>query len=148
MDSGIETIIYIVLGIVFVVAQVIKKRKPQRSVEGAEEQVDEGSEQNTSKGLLEQFLGFDEVEDPFDKPSTKDDSPLEVSFPLSTPLSSKEVEIEVLPSRQFGEQRKEVKPYNEAFEITEDQKRKVKWVQNFDLQKAIIYSAILERKYF
>jgi len=144
MDSGIETIIYIVLGIVFVVAQVIKKRKPQRSVEGAEEQVDEGSEQNTSKGLLEQFLGFDEVEDPFDKPSTKDDSPLE----LSTPLSSKEVEIEVLPSRQFGEQRKEVKPYNEAFEITEDQKRKVKWVQNFDLQKAIIYSAILERKYF
>ena len=148
MDSGIETIIYIVLGIVFVVAQVLKKKKKQQSVEDIEGQDVEPVTQDTSKGLLEQFLGFDEVEDPFDKPSTKDDSPLETSKPLSTPLSSTEVETEVLSYRQFGDQGKEVQPDREAIEITEDQKRKVKRVQNFDLRKAVIYSVILERKYF
>lgn len=148
MDSGIETIIYIVLGIVFVVAQVIKKKKPQPIVERADEQVDEGSKQSASKGLLEQFLGFDEVEDPFDKQITTDDSPLEASFPLSTPLSSIEVETEVLPYKQFGDQGKEVHPYREAIEITEDQKGIEKRVQNFSLRNAVIYSAILQRKYF
>ena len=122
MDFGIDTLIYIVLGVVFIVAQVAKKKKTQAVTESTEEIEEREIPQKPSQGLLEQLMGFDEVEDPFDMPSRIVEIPPEETVPLS----SKRIESEVLPYKQFGETGKEVKPFPETIEISEDQKGKAK----------------------
>ncbi len=144
MDIGIDTIIYIVLGLIFVVAQATRKKKQQVANAGGSENNDDGSQGRPSKGLLEQFLGFDEEYESPVKPENQRDLPPQEFIPESPP----EYFSESVSDWHSLNKRKEVREYQEINELSEDQKTRPKHGVRFDLRKAIIYSAILERKYF
>lgn len=142
MDKGFETILYIVLGLIFVLAQVAKKKKKAAEAQVAEYEDDSDAPRQTPTSFIEQLLGVPEqkpiVQKPVDNYLTPRES-LEISFPQPGPnVGSSSSEDQLLGAR--------LKNVSENFD--EHRKSKSGKKTNFDLRTAIIYKAVLERKNF
>lgn len=150
MDFGIDTIIYIILGLVFLVAQVSKKKKAQAqkilndTEEDSNDDDDGGDDGGSPPSLLEEFFAQNEsnvfVENAVEKKSyLQDDSP---------PLFTDSLRVDDAFFDNVSEKKNEDLPKYEFVEIIDDPKKKSVQLTEFDLRNAVIYSAILERKYF
>lgn len=144
MDFGIDTIVYILLGIIFVVAQATRKKKQQSAGDPASQTGSDPDDKPPLKGFFEQFLGMDDDESYPDHPvHTEADSSVE-----SQPLSSDYIDAEFVSKDAENKIGKEVKFYEETETGTENLNEKSPNQTGFDLRRAVIYAAILERKYF
>lgn len=151
MDFGIDTVIYIILGLVFLVAQASKRKKAQaqKILNDTEEDSDDddddgGDDRGSPPSLLEEFFAQNEsnvfVENTVEKKSyLQDDSP---------PLFTDSLRVDDAFFDNVSEKKNEDLPKDEFVEIIDDPKKKSVRVTEFDLRNAVIYSAILERKYF
>ncbi len=142
MDIGFDTIIYIILGLVFVFAQVAKKKRKDAQSQLAVDEENESEPRPSTPSVLEQLLGIPEQKPVVKKPvetfmSSEGDS--EKSFYQPSPSES------VLASVN-EEVRSEKKTEVKKRSFYQEQKKGKRPV--FDLRRAIIYKAILERKNF
>ncbi len=127
MDFGIDTIIYIILGLVFFVAQASKKKKVQAQRDALNSDGANDNEDASPPNLLEEYLSQKE-----DIPTLSSDGD---DFNEAFFDNLKEEKIEDLPKGKISE-------------LVDDQKERSTQAPEFDLRNAVIYSAILERKYF
>ena len=142
MDIGFETIIYIVLGLVFVLAQVAKQKKKAAMTQTADSEDVEVDEQKPPTSLLEEFLGMQEKKPVVQEPVEINQQPSEVLSPSSIqpgPGVSKTTSVNDYSGTPM--RRRNAKS-------TENQSTKRSGKSGFDLRTAIIYEAVLERKYF
>lgn len=151
MDIGIDTIIYIVLGLIFVLSQVARKKKPVKPpqpevVERA--QAEEPEKETEAVSSLWQQFWNDEEESvtPELKPQTAavvppvkdivadDDEDTTMSDPMYTMEIQEETDTEGFDKDDLT---RSSMPQPDDADYSVD----------FDLRSAVIYSAILERKY-
>lgn len=142
MDFGIDTIVYIILGIVFLVAQASKKKKTSNQrVISSQDSVDL-DEITPSPSLMEQLLSSREeqniVQQTVEKEFYQGDTP---------PLSSDLKVADEIFNENLMKKKMEDLPMDKDYDSA-DQNRSSDKRSDFDLRKAIIYSVILERKYF
>lgn len=142
MDFGIDTVIYIVLGIVFLVAQANRKKKAGSQKVVHETNDVELDELAPRSSVLDEFFGSREeqniVQKVVEKEYYQDDPP---------PLSSDLNDADKVFNENSMEKKMEDLPKDENYESAV-QNRSSNKLSNFDLRKAVIYSTILERKYF
>lgn len=142
MDFGIDTIIYIILGLVFLVAQVSRKKKAKSPEIISDNEDVDTNEVAPPSSLLEEFFGSVEernvVQKTVEKNFYQNDSP---------PVSSGNHDVDDVFIENLTEKKMEDLPKDEV-EESWDQKERPDEVSHFDLRNAVIYSTILERKYF
>lgn len=143
MDSGFETIIYIILGIIFIVAQAARKKKQQAAQAPVNDADPAMPEPTPAMDMLEKFFGMEE-----EKPVRKFEAPTFQPPPIKAqPLSSDFADNEISSSGSMQKIGKEVnflgEEIHDEIQVTRSKKK-----TEFDLRKAVIYSAILERRYF
>ncbi|MCD6345870.1 MAG: hypothetical protein J7L96_00475 [Bacteroidales bacterium] len=142
MQAGLDTVIYIVLGLFFVLAQVAKKKKAAEKIVSTDSE-DHNVEANRSPtSLFEELLGFKEqnIQEPVDVIA----SPIENISPLASSESYDYKEDGgILMNRET-----EMTPVDESETVLVEVKPSQEEDQGFDLRKAVIYSVILEPKYF
>lgn len=142
MDFGIDTIIYIILGIVFLVAQASKKKKAQTQRVTPSEEEEYSEEVAPPSSLLEEFLSSRGEQ--LTVQNTVEENFPEEDYPS---LSSNRHEDDEVLIENLSEKKMEDLPKDEIDE-SDDQKERSVENSDFDLRNAVIYSAILERKYF
>lgn len=142
MDIGFDTIIYIVLGLVFVLAQVAKKKKKAALSQSASNEDVSDSDVKSPVSFLEQLLGIPEqkpvVSSSFDENQHPPED-LDPSFLESGPREST-----VAPVNESSYNLKARSKSKPAGYQGERQAKKT----GFNLRQAIIYKAVLERKNF
>ena len=142
MDIGFDTIIYIILGLVFVVSQVAKKKKKAAQAQLSENEDDDAEQMPPQPSVLEQLLGIPVQKPLVEKPVDNYMTPREeFSVPLSQPT----------PKQRITESVNEVVMPENINKISDQgvyRKRKSGQRSDFDLRQAIIYKAILEQKNF
>lgn len=144
MDFGIDTIVYIILGVVFLVAQASKKKRPQVPGRTADSDEVDPTENRPIPSLLEEFLGRAEVETVVEKPVEK-----KLIFPNESPLlSSASLPVNELLFDNLSEKMTEGLHSDQSGVKNEAVQKAPSALTDFDLRKAVIYSAVLERKYF
>lgn len=142
MDIGFESIIYIILGLVFVVSQIAKKKKKAAQAQLSGNEESEAGNKPSAPSVLEQLLGIPEQKAPVEKPVENFMTPREeFNIPLNQPTPkqsvTESVNEEVMP-----------KDNKKIANRGDYRKRKSGKRLDFDLRRAIIYKAILERKNF
>jgi len=142
MDIGFDTIIYIILGLIFVLAQVARKKKrdASRQVSGGEDA--EPDETRPSTTFLEQLLGIPEEKPPVRKPVESLEEPREHPdsvFLKPDPLAHAGNYL----SESTGMKKIRAKPVSKT-----NAKRRAGKKSGFDLRSAVIYKAVLDRKKF
>lgn len=144
MDSGFETIIYILLGIIFIVAQAARKKKQQT----AQASVDKHDSEETHKEPVKDF--FDEffTREEYEARQQAKDNPVRSPQIEAQPLSSDFIDKEIVTSESIQKIGKEVRSYEKEISDIENQVMRSERRVAFDLRRAVIYSVILERKYF
>ena len=142
MDNKFEYIIYIVLGLVFVLAQVAKKKKKAAAAQSSDNEGvgSDGSKSPTS--FIEQLLGIPEQKPVVRNPAENDQLPpesLDPSFIQSVPRVSTSTQVN--ESSDILVSASKTKPAGY-------QRKKAVRRKGFDLRTAVIYKAVLERKNF
>ena len=140
MDISFDTIIYIILGLIFVIAQVAKNKRKKVQAQSADNEDDSVPRPPRAQTILEQMLGIPEekavVENPVENipPHLVDPEP---SFSQPRPGNSIENTVnEVIIDRS--------KPIRNV--PSGKIKTKIRRNTNFNLKQAVIYKTILERK--
>jgi len=144
MDFGIDTIIYIILGLVFLVAQVSKKKKAQAKRVSANNEEDGNDDGGSPPSLLEEFFNKNTSDSFVTNPVESKVFPQEDS----PPLFSDRVDADEVFFDNLSEEKMEDLPEVNFSEAIDDPDEGSEQVPEFDLRNAVIYSAILERKYF
>ncbi len=142
MDIGFDTIIYVILGLAFVFAQVAKKKKKDAQAQLAEDEGNEVGSSPSAPSVLERLLGIPEQKPLVKKPVENFKSPAEDrerSFYQPPPSEGMTIPVNevVKPAKKIDVKKRNV------YQEHKSGKRSV-----FDLKQAIIYKAILERKNF
>lgn len=144
MDSGFETIIYIILGIIFIVAQAARKKKQRANAPLPEEAVPEESVPRKARDFLEQLFDLDEATSVPREVVQTDPPPPAKAQPLFS-----EAPVSEAVSPFSGDVSRMETPYDmHENAITKNPDVPPVKRKNFDLRQAVIYSVILERKYF
>lgn len=142
MDIGFETIIYIVLGLVFVFAQIAKSKKKAAAAQVAEDEYDEEGESPSPTSFFEQLLGAPEQNPLVEKPVDNFIPPREIpdsAFHQPSPGVSVVGSVNEVVETQIKKKTNK----SEGFQKVKSRKR-----LGFDLKTAIIYKTVLERKNF
>jgi len=142
MDISFEYIIYIVLGLVFVLAQIAKKKKKTAAAQSSgNEGVDAGGSKPPTS-FIEQLLGIPEQKPIVRNPVDSDQLPPEDLNPSSIQSGPRvNTAIHVNESSDTLAAASKTKPAGYQGE-------KVVRRKGFDLRTAVIYKAVLERKNF
>ncbi|MFO7616496.1 MAG: VOC family protein [Bacteroidales bacterium] len=145
MDISIDTLIYIVIGVIFVLAQVARKRKAGKPAEAAPVQPPPVESDEDPGDFWKKFLGVEELSERIPEPVTQvpADPPIDLK-----PFSSRRNE----PSPRGRRIAIPVPPILDDDVRTDDaglgiQVTTEKVEPGFDLRSAVIHSVILERKY-
>lgn len=143
MDIGFDTIIYIVLGVIFVIAQVARKKKKDLAQHGSGNESAEPAETRPPATFLEQLLGIPEQRPPVREPVESFDPPWENADPVflkpDDPLANSGNYLR--DSTVMKKMR--AKPVSKKNAKTRAGKK-----SGFDLRSAVIYKAVLDRKKF
>lgn len=144
MDFGIDTIVYIILGLVFLVAQANKKKKAQAQKISTDIEEDGDDDGGSPPGLLEEIFGQNEssvsVRNAVGKNAYLQEDP--------PPLFTDSLPVDEAFFDNVSEELNEDLPKEIFEEPVDDSNDESMEVSEFDLRNAVIYSAILERKYF
>jgi len=144
MDFGVDTIVYIILGIVFLVAQASKKKKAQAKRVSANSEEDGNDDGGSPPSLMEEFFNKNTSDSYVTNAVESEASPQEDS----PPLFSDRLDADVVLFDNLSEEKMEDLPEDNVSEAIDDPDEGSMQVPDFDLRNAVIYSAILERKYF
>lgn len=142
MDIGFDTIIYIILGLIFVLAQVARKKKRDASKQVLGNDEAEPAETRPSATFLEQLLGIPEERPPVRKPVENVEPPWENTDPIflkPDPLANTGNYLR----DSTGMKKIRAKPVSKT-----KAKRRAGKKSGFDLRSAVIYKAVLDRKKF
>lgn len=139
-----EVLIYILIPIVWAIANFSKsnkkakeaKRKQQQATQNANQQTQntQGKQENDFESLVSEFFGIE------DKQAYKEDAYQEIKEPIET---KQEVEEKYLKEEKDVRKEKVSKPVSYLMENDDESNEFI----DFDIRKAIIYNAILERPY-
>ncbi|MCK9326049.1 MAG: hypothetical protein M0P69_11215 [Bacteroidales bacterium] len=145
MDISIDTLIYIVIGVVFVLAQVIRRRKAVQSAEAVPVEPPPVEREEDPEDFWKKFLGVDELTGP--KPESITQSPAGQTndpepFSSQWNQSAGRRRVTVAPVPSLTDQ--SVSPDDTESGL---QDKGEKEEPGFDLRSAVIHSVILERKY-
>jgi len=145
MDISIDTLIYIVIGVIFVLAQVARKRKAGKPVEAAPVQPPPVESDEDPGDFWKKFLGVEELTERTPEPVTQvpTDPPIDrepFSFHRNEPGTRSRIKAAPEPYLTGDV----IRPDNAAPDI---QVAAEKDEPVFDLRRAVIHSVILERKY-
>ena len=147
MDFGIDTIIYLIIGIIFVLAQATRKRNSVKNKTQVAEPVNPVEQEEPKEELSafwKEFLGTDLTANQVAEPDTYRQIPPVYSEPENFHRMEPAVKEPVLPQSSFNDPDRS--DYDRLQE-TESQMEGTKATDPFDLRTAVIYSVILERKY-
>jgi len=143
MDKGIDDLIYIILGVVFVVAQFLRKKKPvQEKVTVAEPVVEKEIEEDPAE-FWKHFLGVPTETRADPEPVIEKVPPVEIQSESFRRIDPGDF-MPVHPVSSLTDQRPEVVP---VFMETAKEPEAEHEDEPFDLRSAVIHSVILERKY-
>jgi len=143
MDFGIDTVIYVILGLVFFVAQANKKKKAQTPKVSRNLEEDDGNNGGSPPSLLEELFGQNE-RSAFMQSTLENESFTQEDAP---PLFSDSLNVSEASFDNLDDRKKEDLP-DDNFDIPPfDSDDESLWNSEFDLRNAVIYSVILERKY-
>ena len=140
MDIGFETIIYIILGLIFVLAQVAKNKKKKLDSQNSDNEEEGTVGMPSQPSVLEQLLGIPETKPYVEKPVEIISPPIEEENPsFRQPVSRERMPVTV------SEEVKPMKRKNVGTQkdLIASKKAKGSW---FNLRHAVIYKTILERK--
>ena len=144
MDFGVDTIVYIILGLVFLVAQASKKKRSAMAKNLSDNEDVDSDDEVPPHSLLEEIfaqnLRDQSVEKTVEEKIVHQEAPPLLS---SSYKAVDELVLENMSERKLVDLQKE-----EIADNSGDQRQWSTELQGFDLRKAVIYSAILERKYF
>jgi hypothetical protein len=144
MDKGIDDLIYIILGVVFVVAQFLRKKKPaqEKAPESAPVVAQQEEEEDPAE-FWKHFLGVPEVSSAEPEAVLEKVPPVEIkseSFQRIDPGIEKAVHpVSSLTDHTPEDFAVSVESTKEPEAEQED--------EPFNLRDAVIHSVILERKY-
>ena len=148
MDFGLDTIVYIVLGLIFVVAQAARKKKAAERIKSPNDETYEEETERPPPSVIQEFLdlnekdGFQEeyVQKPVDNRVTPKEEVAALSFHESVQYEQNDFEMKDLDREE------------ELVDMTErdliEKPSSTDEGSGFNLKDAVIYSTILERKYF
>lgn len=144
MDFGIDTIVYIILGLVFFVAQAGKKKKAKALRVSTDIEENSDSDVGSRPGLLEELFSQNE-NGGFVHNSVEKEPFLQEK---TTPLFSDSASVEETLLDDLKKRKIEDLPKENIEKTIDDSKKGSTQISEFDLRNAVVYSAILERKYF
>lgn len=146
MDFGIDTLVYIIIGVIFVLAQVARKRNVAKGKPQAVTQVEEKTEEPKEElsAFWKEFLGVDLTANQVNEPVRIHPVPPVFTEPADFHRNEPAPKVPVSPKSSFkdpgdradaGLQQPAKQPGADASFST------------FDLRSAVVNSVILERKY-
>ena len=142
MDIGFETIIYIVLGLVFVLAQIAKKKKKAAQAQVADNEEFDESEVQPAPSFFEQLLGIPDQKPIVQEAVEKIQFPPEDLDPsFSQPGPGVSITTPVKDPAVIPKARRTTVSQG-------SQQRKSGKQSRFNLRTAVIYKVVLERKNF
>lgn len=142
MEIGFETIIYIILGLIFVFAQIAKKKKKNAQAQQSENKEYADENKPSSPSVLEQLLGIPEQNQAVEKPV---DNIMTLREEFTQSFHQPEQRISV-PEPKNEAVSPPVRKNEDFHDVSKKQKLGSGSV--FNLRQAVIYKAVLERKNF
>jgi hypothetical protein len=144
MDFGIDTLVYIIIGVIFVAAQASRKRNVAR---GKQPEANRSPKENVKEELSafwKAFLGTDLTANQVPEPAEIQSVPPVFTEPADF-LWKEPAKIEpVYPKSSLTDPGvRAVTGLDKPVQLTETEVP----ISNFDLRSAVVYSVILERKY-
>ncbi len=142
MDKGYDIIIYIVLGLIFVLVQVAKKKKKAAQIQDTDSENVGKNENQSPSTFFEQLLGVPEQNPVVQQPVINYQSPpedLDPAFLQPGPSVSTDTFVNGPPET--------LAPLPRAVSVGYKKKKSSKR-SGFDLRTAVIYKVVLERKNF
>jgi len=143
MDFGIDTLVYIIIGIIFVLVQATRKRNVAKERPQAVTQLEEEGTKEELSAFWKEFLGTDLSANQVHEPQQIKPVPQEYIEP-SDFHRSEPVKEPVSPKSSFND------PGDRAGAGLKEQAQLPDGNSSFsafDLRSAVVYSVILERKY-
>jgi len=147
MDFGIDTIIYLIIGIIFVLAQATRKRNSAKGKAQIVEPVNPVEQEEPKEELSafwKEFLGTDLTANQVVEPDTYRQIPPDFSEPEVFHRMEPAAKEPVLPQRSFNDPDRND---HGRLQETESQMEESRSPEPFDLRTAVVYSVIMERKY-
>jgi hypothetical protein len=147
MDFGIDTIIYLIIGIIFVLAQATRKRKVSKGsppVVTPEPHEEQNEVKEELSAFWKEFLGADLTANQVTEPVAMKEVPPVIYEPEVFQRMEPAPKVQVSPASSFTDP---VLVDHDGMQEPESQSGGRKNTEYFDLRSAVIYSAILERKY-
>jgi len=161
MKDGFGDIIYIILTLLFVIIGLFGKKKPKKPLIAESEDVQDENDSFELPNEVESF--FESLNNEIPEEEVQ---PIKTAQPLEEPVPDSPVSsIENLKNKRnviareknITQQVEHVESIPDYIKLTEmgsahennlDYESRSRIASEFDIQKAILYSAILERKYF
>lgn len=144
MDIGIDTIIYIALGLIFVLAQVSRKKRAAKQAQSQEVESVPEVDQIPASSAWDEFWNSSDPSPEQDLvteatvPQVIDDT---LSFPVRKAVKQMDVEDEIRNTELRSDWKSEATEEPEPETVAGDR-------IGFDLRSAVVYSVLLERKEF
>jgi hypothetical protein len=145
MDFGIDTIVYLIIGIIFVLVQATRKRNVAKGTpQATEAPVEEEEVKEELSAFWKEFLGTDLTANQDPEPVRINPVPLDVIEPDDFHRPEHSGYMIVPPKSSLNDPDNLVDAgHVEPASLSEE----VSLNDSFDLRSAVIYSTILERKY-
>jgi hypothetical protein len=144
MDFGIDTLVYIILGAIFVWAQASRKRKTAKVIPHEESPVEKEEVKEDLSAFWKEFLGADLTANQVPQPAPVHQVPPVFTEPANFHRSEPALKEPVFPKSSF----------NDPGDIADAGSREPAKLHDedqpfspFNLRSAVVYSVILERKY-
>jgi hypothetical protein len=144
MDFGIDTLVYIIIGVIFVLAQATRKRNlPKGKLPAAAQVVKEEAKEELS-AFWKEFLGTNLTANQVPEPAQIQQVPTVYTEPAEFQRIIPAVTKPVFPKSSFNDPGSRI---DTGLKEPAGQEDTDPAFSTFDLRSAVVYSVILERKY-
>lgn len=144
MDFGIDTIVYIIIGVIFVLAQATRKKNVARGQPQVPAQTETEEPKEELSAFWKEFLGTDLTANQVPEPVRIHQVPPVFTEPADFQRTETVIKEPVLPKSSLTDPGDRADAgMNEPAKLSAGDQT----VSAFDLRTAMIYSVILERKY-
>ncbi|MFA6128742.1 MAG: hypothetical protein WC699_15690 [Bacteroidales bacterium] len=147
MDFGIDTLVYIIIGVIFVVVQATRKRKVVKGNPPAEAQIVKNKKEEIKEELSafwKEFLSTDLTANQVTEPVQIQPVPPVFTEPADFQRNNPAPEVPVAPRSSFNDPGdRAVSGLHKPAKLPDQEQS----YPDFDLRSAVVYSVILERKY-
>ncbi|MCX6224001.1 MAG: hypothetical protein NTV01_04530 [Bacteroidia bacterium] len=144
MKFGTDTLVYIIIGVIFVLAQAVRKRNIAKGKPQAPSPIVKEESKEVLSAFWKEFLGTDLTANQVPEPVRINPVPPVFTEPVDFHRNEPAIKELVLPKSSFNDpgDYADAGLQKPARLPDEDQQ-----FSRFDLRSAVVYSVILERKY-